>query len=39
MLEDPMGAGLLWQQDGRIHAVAGTSGIEELRDIANTVSG
>lgn len=38
MLEDPMGAGLLWQHDGRIHAVAGTSGIEELRDIADTIS-
>lgn len=37
MLEDPMGAGLLWQQDGRIHAVAGMSGIEELRDIANDI--
>jgi hypothetical protein len=38
MLEDPMGAGLVWQQDGRIHAVAGTSGIEELRDIANNIN-
>jgi hypothetical protein len=39
MLEDPMGAGLLWHHDGRIHAVAGTAGIEELRHIANTISG
>lgn len=36
MLEDPMGSGLLWQRDGRIHAVGG-SGIDAdaLREIAD----
>lgn len=36
VLEDPMGSGLLWQRDGRIHAVGG-SGIDAdaLREIAD----
>ncbi|HSK91193.1 MAG TPA: hypothetical protein VK875_07765 [Euzebyales bacterium] len=40
MLEDPMGAGLLWQRDGRVHAVGGMGAdIDELRRIADGVGG
>ena len=40
MLSDPMGAGLLWQRDGQIHAVGGTGfDVEQLREIAGGVGG
>jgi hypothetical protein len=40
MLSDPVGAGLVWQRDGRIHAVGGTGfDVEQLREIAGGVSG
>jgi hypothetical protein len=40
VLEDPMGSGLLWQRDGRTHAVGGTDvDIDELRRIADGVGG
>jgi hypothetical protein len=40
MLSDPVGAGLVWQRDGRIYAVGGTGfDVEQLREIAGGVSG
>ena len=40
MLSDPMGAGLLWHQNGRIHAVGGTAtDADELREIADGIAG
>jgi hypothetical protein len=40
MIEDPMGAGLLWQGDGRMHAVGGTAtDLDHLRAIADGVGG
>jgi hypothetical protein len=40
VLEDPMGAGLVWQRDGRIHALGGTGfDIEQLRELADGVGG
>lgn len=37
-LSDPLGAGLLWQDDGRIHAVGGEGfDIDALRDIADGI--
>lgn len=40
VIEDPMGSGLLWQGDGRMHAVGGTGAdMEQLRAIAAGVGG
>jgi hypothetical protein len=40
MLEDPMGSGLLWQRDGRIHAIGGSGiDIERLHELADSVGG
>jgi hypothetical protein len=40
MLSDPMGSGLLWQRDGRIHAIGGTGvDIERLHQLADGVGG